>query len=172
MAAIATRPYIPVEVYLRSSYEPDAEYVDGEIEERPMGEYDHASWQEAIILWFRQHAKDWSVRVKPELRVQVSATRYRVPDVTVLDRNQPIEQIITHPPVAVFEVLSPEDTMMRITQKLGDYAAMGIPHIWVIDPKTKQAWRFRDNDLRLSSTFGAPDETICFELAEIEKLLD
>jgi hypothetical protein len=29
---------IPVEVYLRSSYEPDAEYVDGKIEERPMGE--------------------------------------------------------------------------------------------------------------------------------------
>jgi Uma2 family endonuclease len=172
MAAIATSPHIPVEVYLRSSYEPDAEYVDGEIEERPMGEYDHASWQEAIILWFRQHAEEWSVRVKPELRVQVSATRYRVPDVTVLDRNQPIEQIITHPPVAVFEVLSPEDTMMRITQKLGDYAAMGIPHIWVIDPKTKQAWRFRDNDLRLSSTFGAPGEKICFELAEIEKLLD
>src|ERR1700739_1219228 len=87
MAAIATSPHIPVEVYLRSSYEPDAEYVDGEIEERPMGEYDHASWQEAIILWFRQHAEEWSVRVKPELRVRVSATRYRVPDVTVLDRN-------------------------------------------------------------------------------------
>ena len=43
-----------VEDYLRSSsdYEPDAEYVDGQIEERPIGQYDHAAWQEAIMKWF------------------------------------------------------------------------------------------------------------------------
>jgi putative restriction endonuclease len=99
--------HIPVEVYLRSSYEPDAEYVDGEIEERPMGEFDHASWQLAILRWFLQHEKDWGIRVRPELRLQVAATRFRVADVTVLDRAQPVEQIITHPPLAVFEVLSP-----------------------------------------------------------------
>ena len=34
---MATTTHVPVEVYLRSSYEPDAEYVDGKIEERPMG---------------------------------------------------------------------------------------------------------------------------------------
>ncbi len=34
---MATTTHVPVEVYLRSSYEPDAEYVDGEIEERPDG---------------------------------------------------------------------------------------------------------------------------------------
>ncbi|HLH34324.1 MAG TPA: hypothetical protein VKX41_06600 [Alloacidobacterium sp.] len=52
--------HVPIEVYLRSSYEPDAEYVDGEIEERPVGEYDHSSWQEAILKWFWQHEKEWS----------------------------------------------------------------------------------------------------------------
>ena len=30
--------YIPMEEYLRSSFEPDAEYVDGQIEERAVGE--------------------------------------------------------------------------------------------------------------------------------------
>ena len=34
---MATTTHVPVEVYLRSSYEPDAEYVDGKIEERPRG---------------------------------------------------------------------------------------------------------------------------------------
>jgi Uma2 family endonuclease len=172
MATNPAHSYIPVEVYLHSSYEPDAEYVDGEIENRPMGEYDHASWQQAIQRWFLQHEQIWNVRVRPELRIQVSSTRYRVPDVTVLDRNRPIEQIVTHPPVAVVEILSPEDSMMRMTQKLGEYAAMGIPHIWVIDPVSKQTWRFRDNQLNLFSTFGAPGELIHFDLAEIEKLLD
>ncbi len=102
---MATTTHVPVEVYLRSSYEPDAEYVDGKIEERPMGERDHALWQQAILKWFWQHEKEWGFEVLQELRVQVSATRYRVPDVTVLDRSRPIEQIITHPPLAVFEVL-------------------------------------------------------------------
>lgn len=44
--------YIPVELYLRSEYEPDAEYVDGVIEERPVGELDHVLWQKALIRWF------------------------------------------------------------------------------------------------------------------------
>ena len=106
---MATTTHVPVEVYLCSSYEPDAEYVDGRIEERPMGEFDHASWQAAILNRFWQHEREWDIRVMPSLRIKVAATRYRVPDVTVLDRDRPIEQIITHPPLAVFEVLSPED---------------------------------------------------------------
>jgi Uma2 family endonuclease len=172
MAATTTQTYVSVEVYLRSSYEPDAEYVDGRIEERPMGEYDHASWQEAIMKWFWQHENEWGIRVKPELRIQVSPTRFRVPDVTVLDRSLPIEQIITHPPVAVFEILSPEDTMTRIMRKLDDYAAMGVTHIWVIDPATGKSYQFRHGQLNLASSFGAPGEPIYFAVDEIKALLD
>jgi hypothetical protein len=63
---MATTTHIPIEVYLRSSYEPDAEYVDGEIERRPAGEYDHASWQQAFQKWFWQHEMEWNIRVRPE----------------------------------------------------------------------------------------------------------
>jgi hypothetical protein len=91
---MATATRVPVEVYLRSSYEPDAEYVDGEIEERSVGENDHFAWQNAIGLWFNLHGQEWRVRVRPELRIQVAPTRFRVPDVTVLDRAQPTEQIV------------------------------------------------------------------------------
>jgi hypothetical protein len=76
-----------LDVYLKSDYEPDAEYVDGEIEERPKREYDHAAWQGAIFSWFRKHSKEWNIRVVPELRVQVTASRFRVPDVAVLGRD-------------------------------------------------------------------------------------
>src|SRR5271170_1669904 len=123
---MATTTRVPVEVYLRSSYEPDAEYVDGEIEERAVGEYDHADWQQAIQTWFGIHKKDWGIRVFAELQVQVAATRFRVPDVTILDRDWPVEQIITQPPLAVFEILSPEDSLQRLKRKLEDYATMGI----------------------------------------------
>jgi Uma2 family endonuclease len=169
---MATTTHVPVEVYLRSSYEPDAEYVDGEIEERPMGEFDHASWQQAIQLWFKQHEKEWNIRVRPELRVKVAATRYRVPDVTVLDRSLPIEQIITHPPLAVFEVLSPEDRFQRMKRKLEDYRAMGIPEIWVIDPQDSTFYRYEDLQLRRKDSFSHAQKAIAFDMNQIKNLLD
>jgi hypothetical protein len=170
--SMATTSHVPVDVYLRSSYEPDAEYVDGLIEERAVGEYDHAAWQEAICFWFRQHAKDWNVRVKPELRIQVSPTRFRVPDVTVLDRAQPTEQIITHPPVAVFEILSPEDTMQRLKRKLEDYRTMGIPEVWVIDPQDGAYYRYEDRQLLRRDSFSYAEKGIVFEMDRIKDQLD
>jgi hypothetical protein len=47
---MATTSQVPLEHYLRTSYEPDAEYVDGPIEEGPAPEFDHASRQQAILL--------------------------------------------------------------------------------------------------------------------------
>jgi Uma2 family endonuclease len=145
--AMATATKIPLEVYLRSSeYEPDAEYVDGVIEERPVGGYDHAAWQLAILTYFMRHP-EWKLKALPELRVQVSPTRFRVPDVTVLDQDAPREQIITHPPLMAFEILSPEDTVTRMLIKLADYAGMGIEGIFVIDPATHSYYIYQQGSL-------------------------
>jgi Uma2 family endonuclease len=169
---MSTTTRIPVEVYLRSSYEPDAEYVDGEIEERPMGEYDHSAWQAAIYLWFQRHAREWNVRVKPELGIQVAATRFRVPDVTVLDRDRAIEQIITHPPLAVFEVLSPEDSLQRLKRKLEDYRSMAIPEIWVIDPQDSAYYRYEERQLLRKDSFAHAAQGIFFDMNRIKDQLD
>ncbi len=164
--------YVPVEVYLKSSYEPDAEYVNGEIEERPMGQFDHSSWQQAIQRWFWRHESEWSVRVRPELRVRVSPTRFRVPDVTLLDRDNPIEQIVTLPPLAVFEVLSPEDTLRQLKRKLDDYAAMGIPQIWIIDPEDGTFLQYAKGELLKTEKFSLPGKQIEFAVSQIKGLLD
>ena len=105
-----------------------------------MGEYDHAAWQEATLAYFREYRREWNIRVLPELKIQISRTRYRVPDVTVLDRDLPIDQIITVPPMAVFEILSPDDTMSRILVKLGDYEQMGIANIFVVEPASDKQY--------------------------------
>ena len=126
---MATIARVAVSEYLRIGCEPDAEYVDGEIEERPAGEFDHARWQSAIQRSFLAQPDRWNVWVLPELRVQVSPTRFRVPDVTIIDRSLPREQIITRPPVAVVEVLSPEDRVPRMLIKLQDYEQMGLKNI-------------------------------------------
>jgi len=107
------------------------------------------------------------------LRVQVSRGNFRVPDVTILDRSLPVEQVITHPPIAVFEVLSPEDTVTRMMTKLADYEQMGIPTILVLDPGGKH---FRYSGGRLeplpAAAFDLAGSPCRFDLAEIEKLLD
>ncbi len=53
---MATTTFISVAEYLSSDlYEPAADYVDGAVEERPMGEFDHTTWQLAITRWFLKH---------------------------------------------------------------------------------------------------------------------
>jgi hypothetical protein len=52
---MATSAQISITEYLHSTFEPDAEYVNGEIEQRNVGEYDHNAVQKAILLWFDQH---------------------------------------------------------------------------------------------------------------------
>jgi Uma2 family endonuclease len=163
---------VPVEVYLRSSYEPDAEYVDGKIEQRPTPEFDHASWQQTIMAWFWQHEEEWNIRVLPSLRVQAAATRYRVPDVSVLDRSLPIEQIPTRAPIAVFEVLSPEDSLQRLKRKLEDYRKMGIPEVWVIDPQDNTFYRYEDLQLRRKDSFFHAEKGIVFDMNQLKDLLD
>src|SRR5579862_3356027 len=168
---MSTSTHVPIEVYLRSSYEPDAEYVDGEIEERPVGERDHAAWQAAIQKWFWKHEREWNINALLELRIQVAPTRFRVPDVAILDSSAPVEQITTHAPIAVFEVLSPEDTVQRLKHKLEDYAAMGIPQIWVVDPEDGSFSRYENKQLLSRDRFDEQGRGISFEVNEIAKLL-
>jgi Uma2 family endonuclease len=172
---MATAPsYLPIEDYLHSGsiYDPDAEYVDGVIEERLSGEWDHSTWQQAVQMCFSTHAQEWDIRVRLALRIRVAPSRVRIPDVAVMDRAQPIEQVLTRPPFAVFEVLSPEDRLPRTMRRLADFAAMGVRHIWVIDPETGSWFQFADGKISSGTHFGAPDERIHFALAEIEAFLD
>ena len=104
------------------------------IEERPNGEWNHANWQAEIVEFFPSRRLEWNIRVATELRVQVSDGNYRVPDVTLTDPNLPIEQVITRPPIAVLEVLSPEDTLTRTMIEFADCERMGIQTILALDP--------------------------------------
>jgi Uma2 family endonuclease len=75
----------------------------------------------------------------PELRVQVKPTRFRIPDICVT-LGFPNEQILTKPPFLCIEILSPEDRMKRVKERVTDYLEMGVPYVWVLDPKTKRTY--------------------------------
>ena len=128
---------ISVEEYLRSVYRPDLDYVDGELEDRNVGEYSHASLQAAILRYFSERRKDWNIRVVQELRMRISTTRYRVPDTSIFSRDLPIEQVFTRPPLVCIEVLSPEDRIKRFQARVQDYFHMGVRAVWILDPLEK-----------------------------------
>ena len=131
---------VSVEEYLRTSYRPDCDYVDGEVQERLWGEFDHGRAMAEILCYLITRYPGLRRRVLPSLRIRVSASRVRVPDICVLAENAPEEQVVTHPPILCVEILSPEDGMTRFMEKLKDFAEMGVPHCWIIDPVARRAW--------------------------------
>ena len=137
---MGTTTLVSVEEYLRTSFpDADREYVDGRIVERNVGEIDHSDVQTAIAHHMRTHYKK-RVWAGVEVRVQVRATRFRIPDVTVVLGAKPAERIIRTPPAIAIEVLSPDDRAGYLEEKTADYLALGIPYIWVINPETHRAF--------------------------------
>jgi len=131
---------VSVEEYLRTSFpDADCEYVDGRIVERNVGRIDHSEVQTAIAQYLRAHYKK-RIWAGVEVRVQVKATRFRVPDVTVVSGVMPEGEIIRTPPVIAIEVLSPDDRAGDMEEKIDDYLTFGIPYVWVINPQTRRAF--------------------------------
>jgi hypothetical protein len=62
---MATTANLALEIYLHSDFQPDAEFIDGEILERPAPEDDHSAWQSAICTSFAKSASAWNSRVRP-----------------------------------------------------------------------------------------------------------
>ena len=129
---------ISVEEYLRSTYESDCDYVDGRIEERNWGERTHSRFQYRIEVYLTRYER-LGIEILPEVRVQVKPTRFRVPDISVVLGGDE-EEVLTRPPFLCIEILSPEDRMSRIEQRISDYLEMGVPYVWVVDPYTKHAY--------------------------------
>jgi Uma2 family endonuclease len=63
-----------------------------------------------------------------------------VPDICVMAGGDPDEEIFTTPPFLCIEVLSPDDRMSRMQDKIGDFLSMGVRYVWLIDPYARRAW--------------------------------
>ncbi len=138
---MATGSPVTIHEYLSTSYRPDCDYVDGTVLERHLGEYDHARLQGAVLYYYFNRRKEWGIDVVPEQRVQVAATRFRVPDVCVIaDAGQP-EQIFRTPPLICIEILSKDDRLSEMQERVDDYLKFGVGHVWILDPSRRKAWR-------------------------------
>ena len=137
---MSTKVLMDVGEYLRTAFEgPDCEYLDGEIVERNMGELPHGDVQLNLGTLLRQMRKRLGLRVVPEIRIQISPTRYRVADLAVWRNDDIGTGIPTQPPFLVVEILSPEDRMVRMLPKIQEYLSIGVEWIWIVDPREQSA---------------------------------
>ncbi len=139
---MATSTLISVEEYLKTVYRPDCDYVDGVVEERNLGEFDHGLVQAKLIAFFMGQAVAKGLLAIPEWRFQITPTRFRIPDVTVV-AGKPNEQILTKPPLLCIEILSPEDRISRVNHRIQEYLDFGVPAVWLVDPAEKTVWIYR-----------------------------
>lgn len=130
---------IPLEKYLTTCSSPDHDYVDGYLEKRHSGRFDHSQLQTAVAAYFGSRQKQLGIIPLVSQRVQVAPTRFRIPDVCVV-LGEPGEQILTHPPFLCIEVRAPQDRMSGVEQRIDDYLAMGVRYVWVLDPCTEHAY--------------------------------
>ena len=137
-----------VREYLRTSWSPDREYVDGRIEERHLGEKEHSILQGYLTFLFMLKRADWGIEVFPELRTQTQARRFRVPDVLVMRAGDKFDRYVTHPPLIAIEILSPEDSLRAMQEKAAEYRGFGVENIWIIDPEPRLAYRYAENALQ------------------------
>jgi Uma2 family endonuclease len=172
---MATAPaLLSIEEYLRTSYKPDVDFVDGEIEERNVGTYDHARIQSLISAMFISNEDAWLTETVVEQRIRVSATRVRICDVAILRADVPHEPVTATPPLICIEILSPEDRLARAQVVLGDYLAMGVPNLWLIDPVRRIAYTFDATGLHIADTTSltVPNTPIHLDLTAFFARLD
>jgi len=163
-----------VREYLRTSWSPDRELVDGRIEERNLGEKDHSIIQRYLTFLFMLKRAEWNVEVFPELRTQTKARSFRVPDVLVVRAGEKFERYVTQPPLIAVEIRSPEDSLDDMQKKAAEYSIFGVDNIWVIDTNPRVAYRYTSARLEEVQTgeLTVPETPIRVVLSEMFAELD
>ena len=124
----------------------------------------------AIAAWFFNHRQAWNIGVRPEYHTRTQEGHYRVPDVSIVDPTFMEEEVAMHPPLAVFEILSPDDTYKRVMAKLREYEQMGIAAIYVVDPDTGVFEQFKNGQLTCREEFDLPERGIQFRSKRLPSL--
>ena len=168
-----TSTAVSVEEYLSTDYSPDREYVDGAVVERNLGERSHSRLQTLVSGYILAREKQWRVVALTEQRVQVKANRFRIPDICVLAEDDPNEPIVRHPPIVCIEILSRDDRMSAMKDRIADYLAMGVGHIWFLDPVAGSAFDVTKGGIREvnEETLRVAKTQIALPIAELFRQL-
>jgi Uma2 family endonuclease len=163
---MATKAAISLEEYLHTSFPGvDPEYRDGEIVERALPDYFHGATQLLLGSFFMALRKRLPVYACSETRMKLPEGRCLIPDVAVFWPSRP-DLVPDSPPLIAVEILSPDDRMTAVCEKLQEYRAWGVGHVWLVDPHSRRLYAC-DTGLTEVNSFAVPELGIELRPAEI-----
>jgi Uma2 family endonuclease len=160
--------------YLTSTYQPDREYDEGELQERNLGERPHSILQREFVVYLHSLRKRLGIAVFVGQRIRIAPQKYRIPDVCVYLEPAPRDGIFNTPPFIAIEILSPEDTMSRVRKKVDEYLAFGVAYVWLIDPYRRRADVYTRSQIYTAADLilRTEDPAIEVPLAELFQAID
>ncbi|MEI9977268.1 MAG: Uma2 family endonuclease [Ignavibacteriota bacterium] len=140
-------PLVSVDDYLAASYpNGDREYLDGVVTERNGGTPAHSALQKILIVHLAAFEKSLRIAVRPECRTRIAETRYRVPDVLVMERPfRQTDRVLLDAPLLIVEILSPDDRHMDTLRRFREYERLGVRYIVQMDPEDRATYVFSDD---------------------------
>ncbi len=156
---------VSLETYLHTVYRPDCDWIEGELRERNVGQFEHANLQAELITYFRIRRDQWQIRVLPEQRIQVAPRKYRVPDVIIIPLAQERKPVLTEAPLIIIEIMSPDDTAADLQDRCLEYLRMGTSKVWVFDPVRRRTW---DVDEQGWHSVNSEDDSVALSLNGIK----
>jgi Uma2 family endonuclease len=172
MASVAEK-LITAEEFLRMPPPPDGsrqELVRGVIVTMPPPGFRHGECQVTIAFLLKQYARSTlrgRVTVESGLVTERDPTTVRGPDVAYWSAERlPLDQDPEgYPGVAAdlaVEVLSPEESLGSIHEKVREYFACGVRMVWVVHPKdcTVTVYRSPEQGQTLHPTATLPGEDV------------
>src|SRR5438067_7203877 len=118
------------------------EVVNGEIRIVPAPTWNHSEIVQNTYDQIRPQVEKDKVRMsvsKFDLIIRRQPLTARQPDFVMFLRETIIERDgrIHSPPQFIGEVLSPANTRREREEKLADYAALGVPEVWILSPEAR-----------------------------------
>jgi Uma2 family endonuclease len=137
----------PDEFLVHDTPEGKAELVRGELRVTPHPGGRHGAVTTAIAVALTAHVRSLrlgTVFMDASFELMALPRTVRAPDVAFVraERLAPgaiDDGFVKITPDLAVEVLSPSERASRLDEKLDDYRAVGIPLIWVIDPRRRTA---------------------------------
>jgi Uma2 family endonuclease len=157
MASLPNSKTVTYEEWLRMPEVKGAkeEVVNGEIRIMPAPSWNHRRIIDNLGFLIARQVDRRSVDVTTslfDLIIRRQPLTAREPDLAVFDTSTIVEQDgrIHSAPQLVVEVRSPSNTRREREEKRRDYAALGVPELWELDPedRTVEVFYLEDGELR------------------------
>jgi Uma2 family endonuclease len=88
------------------------------------------------------------------VRLKLAADLFLIPDFAAFERN-PEKELPDSPPLLIVEIASPDDGLRDVEQKLEEYRAWGVAHVWFVEPELKKLYTY-DRGLTNVAQFELP----------------